>query len=45
MTLTEGAKEYAETHGTDDADRARLTDAWRAGYLQAIDNWMSKARR
>lgn len=45
MTLTEGAKAYGDRNGTNDAERARLTDAWRAGYLQAIDNWMSKARK
>lgn len=45
MTLTEGAKKYAEEHGADKRDQDRLREAYRAGHLQAIDNWMAKARR
>lgn len=45
MTLSEGERDYADRHGTTDADKARLREAWRAGYLQAIDNWMTKARK
>lgn len=45
MTLTEGERRYAEAHGADESERDRLREAYRAGYLQAVDNWMTKARR
>jgi hypothetical protein len=44
MTLEKGANSYADQHGRDDPDRARLTAAYRAGYLQAVTNWVNKAR-
>lgn len=43
MTLSAGAEQFAQDYGTDDLDRQRLRSAYRAGYLQAITNWMNKA--
>ncbi len=44
MTLSDGAEQFAQDYGIDDLDRQRLRNAYRAGYLQAITNWMNKAR-
>lgn len=45
MTLEKGADRYAAEHGRDDPDRARLHAAYYAGYLQAVTNWTTQARR
>lgn len=44
MTLSEGARKYAEEHGTTDREKAMLEKAYRAGYFQSTDNWCTKAR-
>lgn len=44
MTLTKGADAYAEKHGRDENDKARLRDAYRAGYLQSTENWCKQSR-
>lgn len=44
MTLTNGAEAYANKHGKDARDKERLKEAYRAGYLQCVDNWCNKSR-